>query len=48
MNQLQYSPPLIDVGQYRAGSEGELLRERQHGRQELLDNAPRSPEPPVP
>jgi predicted metal-dependent enzyme (double-stranded beta helix superfamily) len=43
-----YSPPLIDVGQYRAGSEGELLRERQHGRQELLDNAPRSPEPPVP
>jgi predicted metal-dependent enzyme (double-stranded beta helix superfamily) len=33
-----YSPPLVDVGQYRAGSAGELLRERQHGRQELLDN----------
>ena len=37
-----YSPPLIDVGQYRAGPEGELLRERQHGRQELLDNTPSS------
>jgi predicted metal-dependent enzyme (double-stranded beta helix superfamily) len=33
-----YSPPLVDVGQYRAGRDGELLRERQHGRQELLDN----------
>jgi predicted metal-dependent enzyme (double-stranded beta helix superfamily) len=33
-----YSPPLVDVGQYRAGRSGELLRERQHGRQELLDN----------
>jgi predicted metal-dependent enzyme (double-stranded beta helix superfamily) len=33
-----YSPPLVDVGQYRAGPAGELLRERQHGRQELLDN----------
>jgi quercetin dioxygenase-like cupin family protein len=33
-----YSPPLVDVGQYRAGPAGELLRQRQHGRQELLDN----------
>jgi predicted metal-dependent enzyme (double-stranded beta helix superfamily) len=33
-----YSPPLTNVGQYRAGAEGELLREQQHGRQELLDN----------
>jgi predicted metal-dependent enzyme (double-stranded beta helix superfamily) len=33
-----YSPPLVDVGQYRAGPAGELLREPQHGRQELLDN----------
>ncbi len=33
-----YSPPLVDVGQYRAGPAGEVLRERQHGRQELLDN----------
>jgi predicted metal-dependent enzyme (double-stranded beta helix superfamily) len=35
-----YSPPLIDVGQYRTGALGQLVRERQHGRQELLDNAP--------
>jgi predicted metal-dependent enzyme (double-stranded beta helix superfamily) len=35
-----YSPPLIDVGQYRNGALGELVRERQHGRQELLDKAP--------
>jgi hypothetical protein len=33
-----YSPPLVAVGQYRAGPDGELLRERQHGRQELLDH----------
>lgn len=33
-----YSPPLVQVGQYRAGPQGELLREQQHGRQELLDN----------
>ena len=33
-----YSPPLVQVGQYRAGPEGELLREQQHGRQELLDH----------
>lgn len=33
-----YSPPLLQVGQYRAGPEGALLREQQHGRQELLDH----------
>jgi cysteine dioxygenase type I len=33
-----YSPPLLEVGQYRAGPRGELLREVQHGRQELLDH----------
>ena len=33
-----YSPPLVQVGQYRAGPAGELLREQQHGRQELLDH----------
>lgn len=33
-----YSPPLTSVGQYRAGAQGELLREQQHGRQELLEN----------
>ena len=33
-----YSPPLVQVGQYRAGPSGELLREQQHGRQELLDH----------
>jgi predicted metal-dependent enzyme (double-stranded beta helix superfamily) len=33
-----YSPPLVQVGQYRAGPLGELLREAQHGRQELLDH----------
>ncbi|MDX6540178.1 MAG: hypothetical protein QOI71_1788, partial [Gaiellales bacterium] len=30
--------PLTNVGQYRAGTEGELRREQQHGRQELLDH----------
>ena len=33
-----YSPPLVQVGQYRAGPQGALLREQQHGRQELLDH----------
>jgi hypothetical protein len=33
-----YSPPLVHVGQYRAGPLGELRREGQHGRQELIDN----------
>jgi Cysteine dioxygenase type I len=33
-----YSPPLLEVGQYRAAHRGELLREVQHGRQELLDH----------
>jgi predicted metal-dependent enzyme (double-stranded beta helix superfamily) len=33
-----YSPPLVEVGQYRAGPGDELLRERQHGRRELLDH----------
>jgi predicted metal-dependent enzyme (double-stranded beta helix superfamily) len=33
-----YSPPLVQVGQYRAGTDGALLREPQHGRQELLDH----------
>jgi hypothetical protein len=33
-----YSPPLMEVGQYRAGPGDGLLRERQHGRQELLDH----------
>ncbi len=33
-----YSPPLVQVGQYRSGPLGELRRERQHGRQELLDH----------
>jgi predicted metal-dependent enzyme (double-stranded beta helix superfamily) len=33
-----YSPPLLQVGQYRTGPGGALLREQQHGRQELLDH----------
>jgi predicted metal-dependent enzyme (double-stranded beta helix superfamily) len=37
-----YSPPLLEVGQYRAGPGGELRREQQHGRQELLDNTIRA------
>lgn len=32
-----YSPPLVEVGQYRATTEGMLERELQHGRQELID-----------
>ena len=33
-----YSPPLLEVGQYRASPDGLLWREPQHGRQELLDH----------
>ena len=33
-----YSPPLLEVGQYRAGPDEVLLREQQHGRRELLDH----------
>lgn len=33
-----YSPPLLHVGQYRAGDDGRIWREIQHGRQELLDH----------
>jgi predicted metal-dependent enzyme (double-stranded beta helix superfamily) len=33
-----YSPPLLEVGQYRATPDGMLWREPQHGRQELLDH----------
>jgi predicted metal-dependent enzyme (double-stranded beta helix superfamily) len=33
-----YSPPLLEVGQYRVGAGGALVREQQHGRQELLDH----------
>jgi hypothetical protein len=33
-----YSPPLVEVGQYRAGAEGQLTRTPEHGRRELLDN----------
>jgi predicted metal-dependent enzyme (double-stranded beta helix superfamily) len=32
-----YSPPLGEVGQYRARPDGALGRYPQHGRQELLD-----------
>ena len=32
-----YSPPLTCVGQYRAGPEGRLRREPEHGRKELKD-----------
>lgn len=32
-----YSPPLLAVGQYRAGPDGALQRRGKHGRQELLD-----------
>ena len=34
-----YSPPLGEVGQYRAGPDGVVARCSQHGRQELLDNS---------
>jgi len=33
-----YSPPLMEVGQYRVDEEGRLHREVEHGRRELLDN----------
>lgn len=33
-----YSPPLVQVGQYRATPDGQIWREIQHGRQELLDH----------
>jgi predicted metal-dependent enzyme (double-stranded beta helix superfamily) len=33
-----YSPPLLEVGQYRASPDGLLWREPQHGRQELVDH----------
>lgn len=33
-----YSPPLVQVGQYRARPDGQVWREPQHGRQELLDH----------
>jgi hypothetical protein len=34
-----YSPPLLEVGQYRVGPDGEFRRETQHGRQELIDHS---------
>lgn len=34
-----YSPPLVQVGQYRARPDGQVWREPQHGRQELLDHS---------
>lgn len=34
-----YSPPLMEVGQYRVDDEGILRREIEHGRRELLDNS---------
>jgi predicted metal-dependent enzyme (double-stranded beta helix superfamily) len=33
-----YSPPLMEVGQYRVDDDGILRREIEHGRRELLDN----------
>lgn len=33
-----YSPPLTQVGQYRADASGVLIRTIQHGRQELVDH----------
>lgn len=33
-----YSPPLMEVGQYRVDEQGVLRREIEHGRRELLDN----------
>jgi quercetin dioxygenase-like cupin family protein len=42
-----YSPPLVEVGQYRAGPSEELLRERQHGRRELLDHTIRESAPSI-
>ncbi len=34
-----YSPPLLEVGQYRADDDGVLWREIVHGRQELVDHS---------
>ncbi len=33
-----YSPPLLEVGQYRVDDDGVLRREIEHGRRELIDN----------
>ena len=33
-----YSPPLMEVGQYRVDEAGRLRRETEHGRRELLDH----------
>lgn len=33
-----YSPPLVEVGQYKVDDSGILRREAMHGRQELLDH----------
>ncbi len=33
-----YSPPLMEMGQYRVDDNGTLQRHIEHGRQELLDN----------
>lgn len=33
-----YSPPLVEVGQFRIDDEGHLCRIPEHGRKELLDN----------
>ncbi len=33
-----YSPPLMEVGQYRVDDQGILRRETEHGRRELIDN----------
>lgn len=33
-----YSPPLMEVGQYRVDDDGVLRRDIEHGRRELLDN----------
>jgi hypothetical protein len=40
-----YSPPLGEVGQYRAGEGGVLERHPQHGRQELVDHTIAAAEP---
>ena len=33
-----YSPPLMEVAQYRVDENGVLRRETEHGRRELIDN----------
>lgn len=40
-----YSPPLVRVGQYRAGGDGILHRHIEHGRQELMDHTIASLDP---